>query len=79
MGTYQIWDQTITPHRLDSLLRRLCLLLAVDDRNIRDVNLHEVVLARTSPELAHSLNKGHALNIAHGASQLDYADVGLLA
>jgi hypothetical protein len=43
------------------------------------VNLHEVVLARTSPELAHSLNKGHALNIAYGTSQLDYAHVRFLA
>jgi hypothetical protein len=43
------------------------------------MNLHEVVLARTSPELAHSLNKRHALNIAYGTSQLDYADIRLLA
>lgn len=76
--TYQIRDQTITPHRLDGLLRRLRLLLAVNDRDIRDVNLHEVVLARTPPQLAHSLNEGHALDIAYGSSQLDYADVGLL-
>lgn len=78
-STYQIWDQTVTPHRLDSLLRRLRLLLAVDNRDIRDVNLHEVVSARTPPQLAHSLNEGHALDVAHGSSQLDYADVRLLA
>jgi hypothetical protein len=77
--TYQIRNQTITPHRLDSLLRGLRLLLAVDNRDIGDVNLHEVVLARTSPELAHGLNKGHALDIAYGTSQLNYADVWLFA
>jgi hypothetical protein len=67
------------PHRLDGLLRRLGLLLSVYNRHIRDVDLHEVVLARSSPQLAHSLNEGHALNIAHCASQLNYADIGLLA
>lgn len=77
--THQIWDQTVTPHRLDGLLRRLRLLFAVNNRHIRDVNLHKVVLARASPELAHSLDEGHALNITHSTSQLDYADVRLFA
>lgn len=78
-GTYQIRDQTITPHRLDSLLRRLRLLLSVYNWDIGDVNLHEVVLARTSPQLAHSLDEGHALDITHRASQLNDADIRLLA
>ena len=41
------------------------------------MNLHKVVLARTPPQLAHSLDERHALNVAHGAAQLDYADIGL--
>jgi hypothetical protein len=43
------------------------------------VDLHEVVLARTSPQLAHSLDKGHALNVTNSTTQFNYADVGLLA
>jgi hypothetical protein len=49
------------------------------NRHVRDVNLHEVVLARTPPQLAHSLYERHALDVAHCASQLDYADIRLLA
>lgn len=43
------------------------------------MNLHKVVLARTSPQLAHSLDERHALNVADSTSQLNYADIGLLA
>lgn len=46
--------------------------------HIRDVNLHEVVFARTPSQLAHGLNERHALDIAHCATQLNYADIGLL-
>jgi hypothetical protein len=47
--------------------------------HVGNVDLHEVVLARTSPQLTHSLNERHALDIAHCASQFDNADIGLLA
>lgn len=43
------------------------------------MDLHEVVLPRTSSQLAHRLDKGHALDIANGTTQLYYADIGLLA
>lgn len=51
----------------------------MNDGHIRDVDLHEVVLSGASPQLTHGLNEGHTLNIAHRASQLDYADIGFLA
>ena len=57
---------------------RLRLPLAVDDRNVRDVNLQEIVLARPPSQLSHSLNEGHALDVPHSSSQLDYAHVWLL-
>ena len=79
MQTYQIRYQTIAPHSLDSLLCGLRLLLSVNDGHIRDVDLHEIILARPSPQLAHSLDEGHALNITDRTSQLNYTDIGFLA
>jgi len=76
---YQIGDQTVTPYGLDGLLRRLRLLLAVNNGHIRDVNLHEVVPARPPPQLAHGLDEGHALDVSDRATQLDDAHVWLLA
>jgi len=73
--TYQIRKQTSTPDSPDSLLRRLRLLLPIDDRNIRHVNLHEVLFARSSPQVRQSLDERHALNIPHRASQLNDADI----
>jgi hypothetical protein len=78
-STYQIRNQTITPHRLDRLLRRLRLLLSVNHRHVTNVDLHEVVLSSSSPQLAHSFDERHALNITDCASQLDNADIRLLA
>lgn len=51
----------------------------MNNRDVRDVDLHEIVLARTSPQLAHSLDKGHALNVTNSTTQFNYANVGLLA
>ena len=51
----------------------------MNDGHVRDMNLHKVVLARTPPQLAHSLDKRHALDIAHSTTQLNYTDVRLLA
>lgn len=42
------------------------------------MDLQKVVLARSPPERAHGLNKGRALDISDGASQLHDAHVGLL-
>jgi len=41
------------------------------------MNVQEVVSTSSSSELAHSLDKRSALNIAYRASQLDYTSVGL--
>jgi hypothetical protein len=76
--TYQVRYQTITPHRFDRLLCRLRLLLSMNDWHVANVDLHEVVLAGSSPQLAHGLNERHALNIANCASQLNDADIRLL-
>jgi hypothetical protein len=51
----------------------------MDDRYVANVDLHEVVLARSSPQLTHSLNEGHALDVANCASQLNDTHVRLLA
>ena len=42
------------------------------------MDLQEVVLARPPPQLRHGLDERHALDIAHGPAELDYAHVRLL-
>jgi hypothetical protein len=49
------------------------------NRHIADMNLHEIIFPSSSPQLAHRLNKWHALNISHRPAQLNYAHVWLLA
>lgn len=51
----------------------------MNDGHVRDVYLQEVVPARSPPQLRHSLDERHALDVAHGSSELDYADIRLLA
>jgi hypothetical protein len=51
----------------------------VDDRHVANVNLHEVVLASSPSQLAHSLDERHALDITNSSSQLNDAHIGLLA
>jgi hypothetical protein len=75
---YQIRNETITPHRLDRLLRRLRLLLAMNDWHVADVDLHKVVLSSSSPQLTHGFDKRHALNVANCSSQLNDAHIRLL-
>ena len=41
------------------------------------MDLHEVVLARSSPELSHGLNERHALDITNGTTELDYTNIRL--
>jgi hypothetical protein len=50
----------------------------MNDRHVTDVDLHKVVLASSPPQLAHSLNERHALNVTNSPSQLDYAHIWLL-
>lgn len=76
--THQVGDQTRTSHCLDGLLGGLRLLLSIDNRHVRHMDLQEIVLARTAPELGHGLDKGHALDVAHSSTQFDYAHVRLL-
>jgi len=50
------------------VLRRLGLLLSVDDGNVGNVNVDKVALASSLTELGQRLNEGHALNITDGTS-----------
>lgn len=76
---YQVRNEARTTDRLDGLLSGLRLLLAIDDRHVRYVNLQEVVLAGTTAQLCHSLNERHALNVTNGATKFNYAHIWFLA
>lgn len=78
MKAYQIGNQTSAAHALDGHLCGLCLLLAVDQGHVADVDLHEVVSSSAHSELRHGLDKGHALDVTNRTSQLDDAHVRLL-
>lgn len=68
--TDQVGNETSTPDALDSVLGRLRLLLAVDDRDVRDVDVDKVVLASSVTELGEGLNERHALNITDSTALL---------
>ena len=76
---YQVGNEARTTDRFDGLLSRFRLLLAIDDRHVRYVNLQEVVLAGTTAQLCHSLNERHALDVTNGATKFNYANIRLLA
>ena len=61
------------------MLCGLRLLLTMNDGHVRDMDLHEVIPARSSSELSHGLDKRHALHITNGATKLNYAHIWLLA
>lgn len=50
------------------MLRRLGLLLSVDDGNVGNMDVDKVALAGSLTELGQGLNKGHALDITDGTS-----------
>jgi hypothetical protein len=66
--TYQIRNETSTAYALDSVLGGLCLLLAVDDGNIGNLDVDKVVLADPVAELCEGLNERHVLDIADCAA-----------
>lgn len=76
-STHQIRNQARAADGFDSLLSRLRLLLPINDRHVRDMDLQKVVPARTASELCHSLNERHALDITNGTTQLNYANIRL--
>lgn len=67
-ATNQVRNETSTPDALDGVLSRLRLLLAVDDRDVRDVDVDEVVFASPVTELGEGLHERHALNITNSAA-----------
>lgn len=77
--TDQIWDQTSGADGLDGLLRRLRLLLAMNDRDVGDVDLQKIIPSSPAPQTRHGLDERHALDVSNGASQLNDAHIGLLA
>ena len=66
--TDQVGNETSAPDALDSVLGRLGLLLAVDDGDVRDVDVDEVVLASSVTELSEGLDERHALNITNSTT-----------
>jgi hypothetical protein len=42
------------------------------------MNLEEIVLSCSTPQLSHSLDKRCALNVSNSATQFDYTDIGCL-
>lgn len=50
----------------------------MDDGHVANVDLHEVVLASSPPQLAHSLDERHALDVTNCSSQLNDAHIRLL-
>ena len=71
ISAYEIWNKTSTSNISNSLLRRLRLLLPLNNRNERDMNLEEISLASSPLQLSHSLDERRALNITDSASQLN--------
>jgi hypothetical protein len=69
--THQIRNQSSTTNISNSLLRGFRLLLSLDYRNERDVNLQKVSFARASSQLSHALDEWRTLDITHCASQLN--------
>lgn len=76
---YQVGCETGGTGIADSLLSWLGLLLTANNGNKRDVDLEEVFLSGTTAQLSHGLNKGPRFNITDSSSQLDDADIRLLA
>jgi hypothetical protein len=66
---------TRTTDSLDRLLRRLRLLLAVDDGHVRNVDLEEIVLAGAAAQMRHGLDEGHALDVTDSSTELDDAHI----
>jgi hypothetical protein len=73
--THQVRNEAGTAYSLDGLLCGFRLLLPVYHGHVRHVNVQEVVLARSPPQLCHGLDKRHALDVAHSASKLDNANI----
>src|SRR6185437_12244389 len=65
---------------LDGVLGRLGLDLpgATDDRHQREVQVHAIAASELDPELADRLEEWERLDVAHGAADLDHADIGAL-
>lgn len=68
MSTDQVWDDAGTANTFDGVLSRLCLLLAIYERDIGHMDIDEVVLASLVLKLGQSLNERHAFDITNSAT-----------
>lgn len=73
--THQIRHQTSPSDITNSLLCGLGLLLSLNDRNKRNMDLQEIVLSCPSLQLSHSLDKRRTLDISDSSSQLNNAHI----
>jgi hypothetical protein len=71
MLTYEIWNKTSTSNIPNGLLCRLRLLLSLNNRNERDMNLEEIAFPSSPLQLSHSLDERRALDVTDCASQLN--------
>lgn len=76
--SYQVRNQSGPSNIPNSLLGRFRLLLSLNDRNERHMNLQKVSLPSTSLQLSHGLNEWCTLNVTNRASQLNDTDIRLL-
>lgn len=76
---YQIGRQSSGPNISDSRLGRLRLLLATNDRHQRNVDLQEVTLTSAPSKLTQGFDERRGLDITNGSSELDNANIRLLA
>lgn len=78
-STHEIGDKTKAAEVASASLGRLSLLLTADDRNERDVDKREVLVANAELELAHGLDEGGRLDVTNCTAELNDADIWLLA
>jgi hypothetical protein len=72
---HQVRNQSCSTNVSDGLLRRLCLLLALNHRDQGYVNLHKVPFPSPSFQLTHGLDERSALNVADCPTQFDNANI----
>ena len=72
----QVRIQTCAANIANGSLGGLRLLLVMNHRDVRHMNLSKVVLARSALELADGVNERRTLNISNSTTQLDNANIG---
>ena len=76
-GCYQVWNEASAANCFDSLLRGFRFLLAIDDRDVGDVNIQKVIPSGSSSKLCHGLYERHTLYVSNRTSKLYDTDIWL--